>query len=420
MGDPFSVASSTVGVISLGLTVTQGLLQYYGAWKDYTQDLTITHATVEELSKTFMSIKTTVDNLPFHSELLKRVEESLELCKNGMGMLEKKYTKIRGVAVPTGIREKIQKHIHRALYPFKEKTLAKLREIVAELRDNLSLSIGILHLNVSGTLLGQLISLRKESITISTNVAKIQHTISSLHDDIVEDRASQINRKILAWIESVTPLDFRSKQQDVFVRHQSDTGQWFLDSNEFLDWSKGSREVLLCSGIPGTGKTVLSSVVIEWLGAKYYECEEVGIAYVYCSYNEQASQRPKDLIASIWRQLNRAPFSSAVRDLYTKHWVQKTTPSSQDILNTLRVTTSQLSRTFIVIDGLDECSEENASRAALLSDISSLLPNVSVMITSRTFANVIFPRATYLDVRASDEDVRKYINARISQEPRLQ
>jgi hypothetical protein len=39
MGDPFSVAGSAVGVISLGLTVCQGLLTYYGQFKAYDEEI---------------------------------------------------------------------------------------------------------------------------------------------------------------------------------------------------------------------------------------------------------------------------------------------------------------------------------------------------------------------------------------------
>ena len=39
MGDPFSVAGSAVGVISLGLAICQSLISYYGSWKAYDDEI---------------------------------------------------------------------------------------------------------------------------------------------------------------------------------------------------------------------------------------------------------------------------------------------------------------------------------------------------------------------------------------------
>ena len=33
MADPLSISASVAGLVSLGLTVCSGILQYYGAWK---------------------------------------------------------------------------------------------------------------------------------------------------------------------------------------------------------------------------------------------------------------------------------------------------------------------------------------------------------------------------------------------------
>jgi hypothetical protein len=39
MSDPFSVSAGVVGVVSLGLTLAQGFLRYYGPWKDFDDDI---------------------------------------------------------------------------------------------------------------------------------------------------------------------------------------------------------------------------------------------------------------------------------------------------------------------------------------------------------------------------------------------
>ncbi|KAL3441838.1 hypothetical protein BJX65DRAFT_313472 [Aspergillus insuetus] len=39
MTDPFSVSAGAVGVVSLGLTVSQGFMSFYGPWKSYDEEI---------------------------------------------------------------------------------------------------------------------------------------------------------------------------------------------------------------------------------------------------------------------------------------------------------------------------------------------------------------------------------------------
>ena len=51
---------------------------------------------------------------------------------------------------------------------------------------------------------------------------------------------------ITNWL---SPLDFRQKQEDVYVKWQPGTGEWFLFSNAFQAWKEGKNSVLWCHGI---------------------------------------------------------------------------------------------------------------------------------------------------------------------------
>ena len=50
----------------------------------------------------------------------------------------------------------------------------------------------------------------------------------------------------------------------------------------------GEQNQLLCSGIPGAGKTVLASIVINNLLTQFDN--DVAVTWVYCSYKEKGSQ----------------------------------------------------------------------------------------------------------------------------------
>lgn len=79
----------------------------------------------------------------------------------------------------------------------------------------------------------------------------------------------------------------------------------------------------------------------------------------------------------------------------------------------------RFSKTFIIIDALDEVSESADIRTILLKELRSC--PVNLLVTSRhdpTF-KIHFSEAQRCDIIAPDEDIRSYISERIGQENRL-
>lgn len=145
MTDPFSVASGAVGVVTLGVTLCQGLLQYYSSWKNSQKDVAAMYASLEGLSKTFRLLESTIRDHKFNQAIIDRVTASIDLCEAGVNELDAKLLKVKNTAI-RGIDDQIRGQFRRALYPFKESTLLDLRETVSDLRDNLSLAISTLQL----------------------------------------------------------------------------------------------------------------------------------------------------------------------------------------------------------------------------------------------------------------------------------
>lgn len=112
MADPFSITGSAVGVISLGLTVFSGLLQYYGDWKDSEKDIAATYTSIEGLTKAFMLIKDTLEGQSFRRDMVAGVTESLSSCSAGVKRLETKVAKIRR-ATPDKPGEKLRAHARK-------------------------------------------------------------------------------------------------------------------------------------------------------------------------------------------------------------------------------------------------------------------------------------------------------------------
>lgn len=104
-------------------------------------------------------------------------------------------------------------------------------------------------------------------------VAQNRATIENIRSKL--DRRE--DREILDWI---TTVNFVSQKRDYFQRRQPGTGEWFLKSPEFREWRKGKRKTLFCTGAPGAGKTIVTSIAIDSFLRTAVADESIGIAYI--------------------------------------------------------------------------------------------------------------------------------------------
>ena len=120
---------------------------------------------------------------------------------------------------------------------------------------------------------------------ISTNIGLLNAFTSRLTRNnvvtLVRNQEDQGRQTILDWI---TPIDYAPQQSNFISRRQAGTGQWLLNSAEFKAWLQISKQILFCPGIPGAGKTILTSIVVEELITRFENDGNIGIAYIYCNY----------------------------------------------------------------------------------------------------------------------------------------
>jgi Cdc6-like AAA superfamily ATPase len=180
-----------------------------------------------------------------------------------------------------------------------------------------------------------------------------------------------IGQVILDWL---SPVDYATQQGDILSRRQDGTGQWLLNSDEFQAWLNQSKETLFCPGIPGVGKTMITSIVVDYLYTKYQIDASIGIAYIYCNFRRQQEQRPTDLLASILKQLIQGlpSLPDSVMTLYKRHKDKRTRPSFDEISKVLLSIVVDYSRVFIVIDALDEYQVSAGGRKTLISEMFKL------------------------------------------------
>jgi hypothetical protein len=161
--------------------------------------------------------------------------------------------------------------------------------------------------------------------------------------------------------------------------------------------------------------------VVEELTTRFQSNKSIGIAYLYCNYRRQHEQRVVDLLASLLKQLTQGQSSlpDAVKSLYDRHKGKQARPLFDEISRALQSVVTIYSRVFIAIDALDECQVSHT----LLSELFSLQVKhrANLFATSRFIPEITreFHGSISLEIRASEHDVRRYVDSRVSHLPSI-
>ncbi|CAH0024927.1 unnamed protein product [Clonostachys rhizophaga] len=255
------------------------------------------------------------------------------------------------------------------------------------------------------------------------NNEAVHADITTTQGDVTYIRSEMENnddRKILDWL---TSINYGQQQSDHFKRLQPGTGEWLIDSKEFQHWLNTAHQTLFCPGIPGAGKTTLTSMIINHISSKFSSDAEIGIAYIYCSYRQQEEQETGKLLASVLRQLTQRvhPLPDSLKNLYNTHGSTQTRPSENELLEVLHLVVPRYSRVFLVIDALDECQTSNHRIINFLDKLVELQRKhgINIFATSRYIPHIVnhFRSSVSLEIRARQDDITRYINGQMDQLP---
>jgi hypothetical protein len=226
----------------------------------------------------------------------------------------------------------------------------------------------------------------------------------------------QNHQAMMQWLSTT---DFPAQQHDIISRRQDGTGQWLLDSGEFKGWLQGDDKLLFCPGIPGSGKTMMATIAIDHLSRMAQA--EVGLAYLFCNYKSQVDQNVCALLSALLKQLlqGRPDIAAPISRLYDHH-KGRNKPLLDEVFEALLAVCSNLVRVYVIVDALDECSDQDGTRSRLIRKLFDLQAktNLHLLFTSRFIPEIAekFKSDPMLEVRASEEDVERFV---IGQIPRL-
>ncbi|KAJ7875515.1 ankyrin repeat-containing domain protein [Mycena olivaceomarginata] len=221
---------------------------------------------------------------------------------------------------------------------------------------------------------------------------------------------------ILDWL---SPLNFLQRQVDIFSTLQPGTGEWLLEDIRFQEWETSSVEYLWCRGMPGAGKTVLASLVVNYLEAEAQN-NLIGLACIYLNHKETEIQSLPNLLGALLKQLVLArSIPATMHGLYDYHQERQTRPNIDELCKALESAISPYSKVYFIIDALDEYPEH--ARHLFLEYLGTLGPQVHIMMTSRPHLDLgaVFPDLRMIEIQATEEDIYRYLAMQIKNSPHL-
>ena len=231
-------------------------------------------------------------------------------------------------------------------------------------------------------------------------------------------QSTQEHHTLLDWLSSYEPSHAHSR---AVSSRLVGTCQWFLHNQKFVDWLNGvdERTILLAHGVPGSGKTILTSFVIDLIGES--ESDRTALAYMYFDHSQQAQLHATTVIASVLKQLciRLSYIPQPVSALYRRHDVKGTRPSFKEMDAALQsLTDICFDTTYLVIDALDECEPSSIHEfLACLRNLSSR-GHVKIFISCRSHMLATADpesKTIQIEVQASTIDLESYVSKVLEQ-----
>ncbi|KAF5340627.1 hypothetical protein D9611_007384 [Ephemerocybe angulata] len=198
----------------------------------------------------------------------------------------------------------------------------------------------------------------------------------------------------------------------------ANTGNWFLHSQEFRELVEGNGVVLWGKGMPGAGKTVLSSTSAEHLQNTFRDRRDIAITCAFLRYSEKWTAR--EIFTSLLGQLIKAHDGACdyVRVVYSSCNAVDNELTVKEITQLLRKVIAFFAKVFIILDGLDEAGDE--VREGILQALPPMGANL--LITSRPLDHLLCytPGALQVTIEARTEDIGLFVEEQVKQSARLQ
>ena len=250
------VAASIIAVVQISEQVLSACYQYYRTAKDTKKDIL-------DIINIVGGLKTTLERLCFllsdHNDErilphLNCLNNTLDTCKNAIEKLASKLgVKIEKDLNPDQIKVTFKKKL---IWPWKEKEVGKILQVIEKHKSTFILAMTGDTLGVSLAIQDDFENIKDGITAVKSDVADIKYNVAAIPTLVIDQRI----KKILGWLNSNDPS---TNHESARHKHQPTTGNWFIQSNTLVNWTSSTGVSPWLTGIPGAGKIVLCSTIIE-------------------------------------------------------------------------------------------------------------------------------------------------------------
>lgn len=173
----------------------------------------------------------------------------------------------------------------------------------------------------------------------------------------------------IEMLEWISPVPFGKHHDNVKEKRTPGTGEWLLQHHDFRDWEEKKSPVLFwLQGSPGTGKTYLTSTVIDHARRNISNPPKAeGFAFSYCDKNEKTRSQPLAILQSFVRHLSTAvsdpeSVQRKLRETCEEARENGTNFRFQQCKDQILASLDIYQTTTLVIDALDECDPDPDTR----------------------------------------------------------
>jgi hypothetical protein len=232
--------------------------------------------------------------------------------------------------------------------------------------------------------------------------------------------------KIRQWLSAPDPS---TNYQKALKLRQPDTGLWFLESDAYTRWKSAATTPLWLHGIPGCGKTILSSTVLQDVHRHCQDDPRKAIAYFFFDFNDVKKQDPEMMARSLLCQLSQQSIKipASLDALYSSCESGQRQPSILALMDALQSTIQDLPQIYIVLDALDECDQREELMEMFETIVGWKVPNLHLLVTSRKERDIesslegcVDPQNSIcLQSKVVDRDIQHYVRQRLSDDKGL-
>ncbi|MCJ1403803.1 hypothetical protein MMC11_007026 [Xylographa trunciseda] len=431
--DGLSAAANVIAVIQISGQVASLCRTYYLEVKDARREIQRLRKEVTALEDVLTKVAELADDPTTHEvqvlKLVNQTEGPVQQCQAFLTDLVTTLKKGQG-------SDTMKRFGLRALkWPFSSNEVKACLETIARHKATFTLALALDDIGLSCAIKADIAKLHSDLLQLKSAHTTLivdgwqQSTeirVDLLHLQTGQDALTLDARKqdIHHWLSAPDP---NSNHHSACKKQQESTGAWFVEGDQYAAWKAEPQSFLWLHGIPGCGKTVLCSTIIQSIISHCQSDSALAVCFYYFDFNDIEKQKPENLVRSLIGQLPLQSGNSfaSLDALYTKCQDGKQRPSVDNLASTLQQMLGGFRKMFIIIDALDECQEWAELIEIVESIVGWKLENLHLLVTSRRerdFMDAFEPLVTgqiAIQNETVNVDIQTHIRDRLRNDTKL-